>query len=918
VLLACLVRTGGAVAGDPNSLAQTLPTDPGVLQTTTPSGLRVIIKPIPTASNISIQLRTPAGTLRETDDERGAADLLHRLIATRFNQVRENAGFRASTSLGAWLSFDTCSYTIEIPEASRDELGRALSFARSILENPPDNAHAFEEARKAARTRSQSLDEPRLNAQRVLLAALDLEANYANRFPQLVDESISDRTLDQTRRFHDSWHSPEGAVLVIVGALGDASSVRMIASDIFRTLPHRPMPPIQRAALPQRAPLRVVHHAEPGLKTADVEYIGLAPPAAPVRSAPSLRESTLDQLATLVLQSRVDQALTGYADEAISAKANAITLSQDYRIHNVIFSGSPDSVVPMLEALGSSLSPAPVTESELEEAFSRVRTETGHKHGARAMLSTRKEAAQLVRASMRHDVLMHADDASHSLENALASIRPSDITDRLDTNFSRSTGWLVMTTPAAPHLPTRDEAREIFLNAAPVIDAPIASGCVGDEHLLCLELDNDPSSVLSIEVEPEKSIFHATLSNGLVIHHQHDSTSTDTVSLSLAIRRASPNSHHPLTLAALTAFRAPHTVTHSHQQIESWMRRHSITMQGRVHADAITLTISTPTEHLESTARLAAALLDEPLLDSRAFAAWQLGEQEARMVQRANAYDAVEPLLQWVGLSLPGPVFEDEQPLEIPFDRQEVQEWLSRLIAQSQIEIAVTGDIAPDEAIDVLSRTLGRLEPPTRMTLVSSSVRLAEDAPIMEPIARTITLPESGTQGVSIIGYRILDDDYERSVIELRVIEQYLGISLASRFVSDPRVSFPPIVYMNRSATSSDIAFLLCLTPSNSDSTPSLHDDIRSFVVDLLQSPISPDALLASKERASQRVRARYQDPTTSASELVLHQIRGLPHTSMQDELDRIERISPRVIEGLLKKLTDPNAIMDITLLSGI
>ncbi|MFG0258022.1 MAG: M16 family metallopeptidase [Phycisphaerales bacterium JB043] len=921
VILVALVASATlawpARAQDPNALGQSLPIDPTIIQSTHHSGLRVVIKPIPTITGVSVHLRVPAGTLRESDAQRGSADLLHRMIASRFNQTRDALGFRASTGFSAWLSFDSCSYTFDIPDASRDELKRAIGFARDILATPPSDDSSLENARNAARTRTRSLDIPQLKAQLSILEALDLPVPYAERFPQIVEHDGDSPSLGVIGQFHNQWHSPDGAVLVIVGNVGDAARVGRLTESVLRPLQHRQTPLVTRADPPRVPSLRAVFVLEPGLENTEVEYIRVAPPQPPARSIASRRDATLAQLAQNVLRERIDRELAQHPDIALRATVHNVSLSDDYIIHNMLLSGPQDSVESMISVLGATLSPSPVTESELISSTASLKAEQSRAFDKSSARSIRRMATRLAQHAFRGDAIMSQDDTMRSLESAIASIRPQDVTEQIERSFGRTHGWLVISTTPDGENPTPERARTLFASAEPSDTSTLSGGCVGDEHLLCLDLPDPPSAVASIELDPDSSVFHATLTNGVVVHHLHDSSTPASVSVSFAITRPDNDTHHQLTLAALTAFRAPHTATHSRQQIETWLRQRNITIQGRVHSDAVTLTVSTPVEHLESVSRLTASMLAQPNIEPTTFSSWQHTERERLMAQRAHAYQAVEPMLQWVGLRLPGPVFESEPPIEIPFDREDVQTWLASMISQDQVHLAIRGDIESHDAIDIITRTLGRLKSPRPLIEPVSDRVFAAQAMALDPIIRTIELPESGTQGVSLYGYRIPSTVFESERSELMVLEQALAISIQSRFSADPRVSFPPVIYLDRSTTSSEIAFLLCLAPSSTESAPLLHNDIRAHIADLLQGPLEPDLVVASRERAAQQIRAHYQDPGALASDLVLNELRDLPTLSESEQLDRVARVSPETLMDLVTRVATPNALLDITLLSG-
>ena len=187
----------------------------------------------------------------------------------------------------------------------------------------------------------------------------------------------------------------------------------------------------------------------------------------------------------------------------------------------------------------------------------------------------------------------------------------------------------------------------------------------------------------------------------------------------------------------------------------------------------------------------------------------------------------------------------------------------------------------------------------------------------MEPLVTTIDLPDTGTQGVSLIGLRIPSDIYEQHLPSLLVLRELIDKSLSEHFNNDPRVAFPSAVYMDRSSSSPRLAFLLCLVPSSREAAPSLHDDVRRFVKDILNQKPVIKQLDAARAMALQRLKRDQQELSYRSQALVLRSIRGQPAQTPSQKVELINSVTTESILEAIKSVATQDSWIDIAVLSG-
>ena len=153
----------------------------------------------------------------------------------------------------------------------------------------------------------------------------------------------------------------------------------------------------------------------------------------------------------------------------------------------------------LLRRSSAALSFEKVSQAELRRSITALRVELAHKYGMSQSRSTRRIAEQLSRAAFRGDVLMHQDDASASVDAAMATFTTNILEQHVQQQFRRHSGWLILTGATLPGSEELERIRSDFLRAAPpeyknIADIcqpslgqeklPVPSGDVRQEHAL--------------------------------------------------------------------------------------------------------------------------------------------------------------------------------------------------------------------------------------------------------------------------------------------------------------------------------------------------------------------------------------------------------------------------------------------------
>ena len=230
------------VAAQPSTAdAQLAAPDPKLVQGVLPNGLRFTILPNTTPrQTVSIRLHVAAGSLVETEAERGAAHFVEHMAfqgSRRFPGTTAEARFAAAgigagRDQNAFTDVNGALYVFDIPQATPTKLDLAFDWLRDAMDALSFDPAAAERERSVVlqelavrRTGSTELSEAvaRFSAPELLAA---------RRSPGGTAESLAKIDAGVLRAFHDRWYRPERVTLVVAGDV-DAGEMRARLTRTF-------------------------------------------------------------------------------------------------------------------------------------------------------------------------------------------------------------------------------------------------------------------------------------------------------------------------------------------------------------------------------------------------------------------------------------------------------------------------------------------------------------------------------------------------------------------------------------------------------------------------------------------------------------------------------------------------------------
>jgi zinc protease len=229
----------------------------GIRTETLPNGLRVYMKPVPSAPTVTTMVAYKVGSSDEDLNATGLSHYLEHLMFKGTEKIMPGDIDRLTLRNGGHNNaYTDTDYTIYHFDFAADRWQDALKVEADRMRNLRiDDKHEFEQEKGAVISElERDEDEPWDLEQKFILPQLFGKTNpYGH--PVIGErEHVRGATADIIKAHYDKWYHPNNAALVIVGGFDPEQALTKI-KELFG--------PIPKTQLPERKPVPEVAHKRP-------------------------------------------------------------------------------------------------------------------------------------------------------------------------------------------------------------------------------------------------------------------------------------------------------------------------------------------------------------------------------------------------------------------------------------------------------------------------------------------------------------------------------------------------------------------------------------------------------------------------------------------------------------------------------
>ncbi len=846
-----------------------VPACPGIVTGRLENGLRyAVMRHTAHPGKISLRLLVSAGSLHESDEERGYAHFVEHMAfngtrhfpAGELVQFLQRQGVKFGPHLNAETTPDHTLYRLDLAAAAPAQLETGLrilrDFADGILFEPAE----VERERGVIVSEDLLRQTPPSARQTARTALFFAGTRYPERPPGGTESSINAATAEGLRTFYDTWYRPERLSVVLVGDLDPTLAVALLREH-FTSLagrrPARPQP--ATGALPRRADTTIALHPM-NAQTHLVFQLGLVwqRPEGPTRWSDVTRD-TYAQVATRLFARRLDQLEKTAAPAFSSTNVAASAPFLGFRTLSVVCSPSNERWENSLATLEQELRRVEEHGFTAAELAVQVRIEQDNLQRSVERLATATPAllaGEIVDAWERGAQFSTIAETQATIAHLLDRATPEQCQRRFNELLSHGPPAIFVTGPS-PLLP---EPARIAAALTQSRTVPVAAQTEAPElHFSYIDFGPAGPVVRQDHIE-DLDVWLVEFANGVRLNLKRTTFEPGQVRCRIRLghgRLVEPPEHPGLSMWTAAWF-AGGLGRHDWATITRLGDAQNLAVTCSRETDAFLLGGRARPAQLELLLQILTAYVSDPAFRPEGFAA-----------TTAFVNSAVRPLWStadgWVQRRILPRLAGGDPRLGTPFDDilfankpEHLRDWLAPIVASSRPEISLVGDFDIETAIATVAHTFGALPPRTPAALDPARRMLKFPTP---PLTETITAACEAPRPARLeLFWRTGETTSPHERWQLAQLAAVLADRVRIRVREAEGASYTARASFSRTAAYTGFAYLRCSLDVRPDRATQYLDTVRALAVDLARRGVTPEELARAKAPILANARAGRSD----------------------------------------------------------
>jgi zinc protease len=841
---------------------------------TLPNGLRYVIYPNREPKNrVSMRLLVQAGSLNETEDQRGLAHFLEHLAfngSTHYApgtlvEFFQRMGMSFGGDTNASTSFDRTLYLLELPNTKSETLAEGFrvfaDYAGGLLLEPA----SIEKERGIVLSEKRVRDSVGF---RTFVAQFDFLLRgtlLPKRIPigetDIIEHADRARFLD----FYNAWYRPDAMAVIVVGDIDPAQIEKGIVatfSPIAARAPARPEPDRGRVT-PARG-VRVMYHPESEAPATTLS-VSLLTPYSHEPDTKLLRLSRLPRtLATEIINRRLSILAKKENAPFVEGRSGVHEAFDTFREASIDVTCKADQWQPALAVADQELRRAlqfGFQPGELHEVVANFVNELDQAVKTAPTRHSNDLADELAESLNDREVYTSPADDLALLRPALEKITVNDCLAALRNAWSSDDRNVLVAGNAVITPPSGGTAESVIAEAyKKAHETPIAAPTAENEAKWGYTQFGPEGRVAKREHLDDLEIELITFENGVRLNLKKTPFEAGVIRVSLRAgdgTMTQPPSQRGLAALAGATFDAGGLGKHSVDDLQRILAGKNVAAQFGGASDAFVVRSSTTPGDLLLDLQLLAAKLTDPGFRPESLRQVRKGIDQLYL---SFEHTANGPMATEVAnlLANGDPRFglpSKDALLSLTLD--DVRQWVAPQLAHGPLEIAIVGDIDLDATVQAVAKTLGAL--PKRETK-PAFVDLRRVTFPPKPFNKSYTISSEIPKGLIAVYWPTTDESDIHRTRRLNILAGILSDRLRATIREKLGGTYSPSATSFTSDTFPGYGYI----SASVDVEPAMAEKIINAVIeladDLAEHGVTQDELTRAKEPLLTAVRQSVRD----------------------------------------------------------
>lgn len=833
-----------------------LQADPALYFGVLDNGLRyVIMENHEPEDRVGLYLNIQAGSLHETDVQRGYAHFLEHMLfngSTHFPpgtlvEYFQSIGMTFGADSNAHTTFDETVYNLLLPDGSPDHLEKGLlvmaDYARGalLLEEEVERERGIILAEK--RTRDSA--EYRLYEQQMQTSFAG--TRVAARLPIGTEEALARADATALRAYYDAWYRPENMILVIVGDVQSKTAAQAVARQFGALTAPSAQPFCFDYGRIDETAITPLYLHEPELGRTEV--------AITARWNAEPRNDSLAWQAELVKKYVAAALFNNRLKRLVSRPGSPLTKASNYfgiylerfgyaSVTATIEGGGWQPALALLNTTLRQALESGFSERELQRGKKEIMAELAKNAQTAGGRDSRKLAGQIIDKLNRNEVFLSPAQDLELFTPVVEKLTLDEV-NSLFRSLWAPQGREVMVTGTAEIAAAGGRPEDAILTVFGKSQAQVLAAWDDGENLSFpyLQVPEQGTPVDRHESRPEIGAEQVVFANGTVLNIKTTDFQPNEVLLSVHFGQGRLAEPKPgLGLLAESVLNESGVGGLTHAELDEALAGRNAEISFRVNHESFSLNGAGLTGELELLFQLAMTRLHDPAFREEAY---QLSRQRfSQMYDQME--NSVEGALQVRGerfLAGGNPRYglpPRAEFLDLRLD--EVRAWLAPILAQSPLEVTVVGDVQPEAVTALAARYLGSQERKAALAPIPESV--------IFPAGQTLKaeVPTAIDKALLVLAWPTDDFWNIGRTRRLNILAAVLGDRLRLEIREKLGAAYSPAVYNQPSKVAPGYGVLRAMLEIDPARAEELAQSVVAVAADLAKNGVKEEELRRSLE----------------------------------------------------------------------
>ncbi len=835
----------------PSQLSQLAP-DASLIRGKLENGFRYVIKENHEPKNrVAIYLDVQAGSLQESDSQRGLAHFLEHMM---FNGSKnfppgslvnyfQSLGMNFGGDTNARTTHDQTVYNIVLPNGSENDLDSGFlvmaDYARGALLLEDE----IEKERGVILSEKRERDSANYRNSVAINEFAFHGTRYPDRMPIGVQKTLEEANHDLLKSYYDAWYRPDNMVLVVVGDMNPKLTKDLIEKHFAKLSAAGPKPLCPDFGKLKHEKIETFYNYEPELGRTNVAIQTFWDLPLENDSLLLEKKELLNVMGTMIMGYRLIELQEG---KVPFARASYYTGDVVNRIgYEALFAQVDkehwqDTLTYLDQILRQAISNG-FKKNEVERAQKEILSQLDARVLTAGSEDSRTIANRIIDHLNNNRVYQSAEQEKELYAPLVKDITVAEVNGVFKERWSHSSRLVSVTGDVALGKGGKAEIATVYQKA---IQKPLVAS-IGHHALEFPYLKSSPP----ISPDPQKSFFkdigveRLAFSNGLIVNLKKTKFEPNRIRLSANFGSGKQNERIPgITMLVEDIINDSGSGKLPQSAIDEVLAGSSIQLSFNVGESAFSWTGTSLTKDFELFSQVLQTLLLDPGLRKSVFESVKekLGLMYQTMSQEIEgAFPlAIQPFLSSDDKRFGLPPWEDVASI----DYDVVAQWVHSFVRPEGLEISVVGDFDRDDIVSIITKYFSGIE------LLSSPK--AELSSVQFPVGKNldVTVTTSVKKSMVVVAWPTNDFWDIHRTRRLHILASVFGDRLRKTIREKLAASYSPSVSSFNSRAYQGYGYIMAKMLVKPGTEDVLIKEIFKISDQLKREGITPDELARAKD----------------------------------------------------------------------